>query len=390
MSSPIKHIPKISKKGEERCFWKLKIIKNNSLTEAEKQNISALSQLAAGLAAASMGGDVGDIGTSIAASKNAVENNAIVLAYPVVASAVETCFATGPCTAITLGILTAIGYEVIDENINNNQTNKVQEDSSPVDDKKIIFIPDDMPKLEGYPIPELTPPFPGYAPIDPDKLGPNHTGHDGGLDDIDIRHDTGGNQIPDKDWRDYAINAEITRGEHAEIRNKQGRPVGQVINDIENSRPSDILVQDDGRWVVLGPNGRVHIIEPDGEVVTSYKNPRNNTTKRIKDGRWGRPSSEKLQEFRGKFSNYFKGWIMDLLKQEYVANAVTLFDLRLSESEITIYLDCVNFMLEYCTNEQINQHTEFMDKEELSWVRDDLLALIKSIEHKDFIPDRYK
>ena len=25
---------------------------------------------------------------------------------------------------------------------------------------------------------------------------------DGGLDDFDIRHDTGGNQIPDKDWRD--------------------------------------------------------------------------------------------------------------------------------------------------------------------------------------------
>jgi filamentous hemagglutinin len=45
------------------------------LTEAEKQNISALSQLAAGLAAASVGGDVGDMGASIAAGKNAVENN---------------------------------------------------------------------------------------------------------------------------------------------------------------------------------------------------------------------------------------------------------------------------------------------------------------------------
>ncbi|OCG74450.1 hypothetical protein A9G42_10000, partial [Gilliamella sp. Nev6-6] len=45
------------------------------LTEAEKQNISALSQLAAGLATASVGGDVGDVGASIAASKNAVENN---------------------------------------------------------------------------------------------------------------------------------------------------------------------------------------------------------------------------------------------------------------------------------------------------------------------------
>ncbi|OCG15034.1 hypothetical protein [Gilliamella sp. WF3-4] len=85
---------------------------------------------------------------------------------------------------------------------------------------------------------------------------------------------------------------------------------------------------------------------------------------------------------------------MDLLKQEYVANAVTLFDLRLSESEITIYLDCINFMLEYCSDEQINQsinqYIACMDKEELSWRRDDLLVLIKSIEHKDFIPDRYK
>ncbi|OCG24609.1 hypothetical protein A9G45_08500 [Gilliamella sp. HK2] len=80
---------------------------------------------------------------------------------------------------------------------------------------------------------------------------------------------------------------------------------------------------------------------------------------------------------------------MDLLRQEYVANAVTLFDLRLSESEITIYLDCINFMLEYCSDEQIYNYMQ-MDKEELSWRRDDLLALIKSIEHKDFIPDRYK
>ncbi|WP_430876404.1 VENN motif pre-toxin domain-containing protein [Gilliamella sp. G0441] len=42
------------------------------LTEAEKQNISALAQLATGLAVASAGGDVS---TGIAAGKNAVENN---------------------------------------------------------------------------------------------------------------------------------------------------------------------------------------------------------------------------------------------------------------------------------------------------------------------------
>ncbi|NUF28296.1 VENN motif pre-toxin domain-containing protein [Gilliamella sp. ESL0254] len=48
------------------------------LSEAEKQNISALTQLAMGLSTAVGGGDVGDISTSIAASKNAVENNAIL------------------------------------------------------------------------------------------------------------------------------------------------------------------------------------------------------------------------------------------------------------------------------------------------------------------------
>lgn len=50
-----------------------------------------------------------------------------------------------------------------------------------------------------------------------------------------------------------------------------------------------------------------------------------------------------------------RGRMMDLLKQEYVANAVTLFDLRLSEGEITVYLDCINFMLKNCSDEQINQ-----------------------------------
>lgn len=47
-------------------------------TQAEKENISALAQLASGLAvAAGTGGDVSDIGTAVAGSKNAVENNAL-------------------------------------------------------------------------------------------------------------------------------------------------------------------------------------------------------------------------------------------------------------------------------------------------------------------------
>lgn len=46
------------------------------LSEAEKENISALAQLAVGLAvAAGTGGNTNDVGTAVAGSKNAVENN---------------------------------------------------------------------------------------------------------------------------------------------------------------------------------------------------------------------------------------------------------------------------------------------------------------------------
>ena len=53
--------------------------KAKDLTEAEKENISALAQLATRLAVASVGGDVGDVSTGIAAGKNAVENNALAV-----------------------------------------------------------------------------------------------------------------------------------------------------------------------------------------------------------------------------------------------------------------------------------------------------------------------
>ncbi|OCG15037.1 VENN motif pre-toxin domain-containing protein [Gilliamella sp. WF3-4] len=47
------------------------------LSQEERQKISALSQLATGLAIAASGGDIQDMNTGIATGKNAVENNAI-------------------------------------------------------------------------------------------------------------------------------------------------------------------------------------------------------------------------------------------------------------------------------------------------------------------------
>ncbi|WP_337228350.1 hypothetical protein [Proteus faecis] len=95
--------------------------------------------------------------------------------------------------------------------------------------------PDISSQLPGYPIPTPLPPLPGtpipeqdkddgklITPIiDPADQRPNHTGHDDGFSDIDIKNDTGGNQILDKDWWDYILTADnkITRSDHAEIRN---------------------------------------------------------------------------------------------------------------------------------------------------------------------------
>src|SRR5438874_13362117 len=64
----------------------------------------------------------------------------------------------------------------------------------------------------------------------------------------------------------------ITRSEHARLRSRQGRPIGQVVNDVQRAGPNDVFVQpEDGRYVVRGPNAREHVIEADGEHVTSVR-----------------------------------------------------------------------------------------------------------------------
>ncbi|MBL8741339.1 MAG: RHS repeat protein, partial [Myxococcales bacterium] len=64
----------------------------------------------------------------------------------------------------------------------------------------------------------------------------------------------------------------LTRSDHAEIRNAEGRPVPNATNDLRNARDADIFVQeDDDRFVVRGPRGREHIIEQDGTHVTSLE-----------------------------------------------------------------------------------------------------------------------
>jgi hypothetical protein len=67
-------------------------------------------------------------------------------------------------------------------------------------------------------------------------------------------------------------NSGIPKSQHARLRAGQGRPTGQVVNDVQGAGPKDVFVQlDDGRFVVRGGFGREHIIEADGEHVTSVR-----------------------------------------------------------------------------------------------------------------------
>lgn len=64
----------------------------------------------------------------------------------------------------------------------------------------------------------------------------------------------------------------IARSGHARLRSGQGRPIAQVINDVQRVGPQDVFVQpDDSRYVVRGPKSREHVIEAGGEHVTSVR-----------------------------------------------------------------------------------------------------------------------
>jgi hypothetical protein len=94
--------------------------------------------------------------------------------------------------------------------------------------------------------------------------------------------DNGGNQDP----------LGITRSEHARLRSGQGRPIGEVVNDVQRAGRGDVFVQpDDGRYVVRGLSGREHVIEANAEHVTSVRRPDAAHQARLRDGTI-RPATE--------------------------------------------------------------------------------------------------
>ena len=92
----------------------------------------------------------------------------------------------------------------------------------------------------------------------------------------------------------------ITRSQHARLRFGQGRPVGQVVNDLQMAGQQDVFVQpDDGRFVVRGPKGREHIIELTGEHVTSVRRPEAAHQARLRDGSIRAATEEEFQALKG-------------------------------------------------------------------------------------------
>ena len=93
---------------------------------------------------------------------------------------------------------------------------------------------------------------------------------------------------------------ELTTSDHARERASQGRPIGLVYQDIQRAGPNDVFVQpDDGRFVVRGANAREHILEPDGEHVTSIR-PRTDSAhrKRLKSGTIRPATMEEFEQLK--------------------------------------------------------------------------------------------
>lgn len=77
--------------------------------------------------------------------------------------------------------------------------------------------------------------------------------------------DSGGNAL-------FQCLSERLYSEHALLRAEQGRNVRSAFTDAEKVKKNDLFLQADGRYVVRARNGREHIFEPDGRLLTTINN----------------------------------------------------------------------------------------------------------------------
>ncbi len=79
---------------------------------------------------------------------------------------------------------------------------------------------------------------------------------------------------------------------------------------------------------------------------------------------------------------------MEILATEDVAS-VTLFTLKISESEMQAYESCISYVLDHLTSKEIAALTGHT-RDELEDVHQELLAAILAHCPKQFLPERYK
>lgn len=72
---------------------------------------------------------------------------------------------------------------------------------------------------------------------------------------------------------------------------------------MNRAKPSNIYFQDDGRYVIKGANGRVHIMEPNGELVTTMDRVPN-FAKRVTRGQYRPLTESEKMSFASKFGAY--------------------------------------------------------------------------------------
>ncbi|MGK4432011.1 VENN motif pre-toxin domain-containing protein, partial [Yersinia enterocolitica] len=296
-------------------------INREDLTEEQRQTISALGTLASGLAGGLAGGSTADAVAGAQAGKNALENNfllQILVPPPPVAGQAPQSEANTIIAQKLDAAVKEFGRDVVKQCLSGGDCPMPVQIALLAIQAMMGQDDNGLSNTGGDQIAGAGAANTGGNQLPEPEQGINHTGNNTGQVDVGPNN-TGGNQTvaqspnntgntegaPDLPTN-YESSNKITQGEHAEIRNSEGRPVGAVINDVQKSRPADILLQDDGRWIVKGSGGNIHIIDPNGEVVTSFKNSDKNTAQRLNDGRWSRPDSSQLNEFKNKFSDYVR------------------------------------------------------------------------------------
>ncbi|WP_176701287.1 VENN motif pre-toxin domain-containing protein, partial [Gilliamella sp. wkB108] len=168
----------------------------------EKDNISALTQLAVGLTIASMGGDESDITTGVNSSKNAVENNWMVQAAVISWRVIRTNTIGQPVTITAVDVLVGRGLSIAEaESFLTSLT---------LEQRKLIDLALVDPMGDSNFENAVLKTYDRYGNAnqlasESNDKSINSIINDNTLSNTEITSDIANNQIIEKDWQDYFL-----------------------------------------------------------------------------------------------------------------------------------------------------------------------------------------